>query len=126
MTTNGRDRKDKQIIDEQFNSFFATIGELNERNIRKHNGSNFRDYVTTENNYRFTFHSIDNTDPLPFVKNMNTSRSRGHDSISSELLKLIISNCIALIIYQSLHSGIFPDNLKIAKSTPIHKKATAS
>ena len=44
MTINGQDCKDKQIIAEQFNSFFATIGELNERNIHKHNGSNFRDY----------------------------------------------------------------------------------
>ena len=45
--------------------------------------------------------------------------------ISSELLKLItgdISKCITLIINQSLHSGIFPDKLKIAKVTPIHKK----
>ena len=44
MTINGRDCKDKQIIAEQFNPFFATIGELNKRNIHKHNGSNFRDY----------------------------------------------------------------------------------
>ena len=44
MTINGLDCKDKQIIAEQFNSLFATIGELNERNIHKHNGSNFRDY----------------------------------------------------------------------------------
>ena len=35
MTINGQDSKDKQIIAEQFNSFFATIGELNVRNIRK-------------------------------------------------------------------------------------------
>ena len=56
---------------------------------------------------------------------MKTSLSRGHDGISSELLKLItgnISKCITLIINQSLHSGIFPDKLKIAKVTPIHKK----
>ena len=56
---------------------------------------------------------------------MKTSRSRVHDGISSELLKLItgdISKCITLIINQSWHSGIFPDKLKIAKVTPIHKK----
>ena len=56
---------------------------------------------------------------------MKTSHSRGHDGISWELLKLIadnISKCITLIINKFLHSGIFPDNLKIAKVTPIHKK----
>ena len=49
--------------------------------------------------------------------------------ISSELLKLIagdISKCITLILNQSLHSGFFPDKLKIAKVTTIHKKVTAS
>ena len=57
---------------------------------------------------------------------MKTSHSRGQDGISSELLKLItgdISKCITLIINQSLHSGIFPDKLKIAKVTPSHKKS---
>ena len=45
MTINGRDCKDKQIIAEQFSLFFPTIVELNVRNIRKHNRSNFRDYL---------------------------------------------------------------------------------
>ena len=36
MTLNGPDCKDKQIISEQFNSFFATIGKLNKRNINCH------------------------------------------------------------------------------------------
>ena len=125
MTINGQDCKDKQIIAGQFNSFFATIGELNERNIHKHNGSNFRDYLTSQFNCRFAFHSIDNTETLRIIKNIKTSHSRGHDGISSELLKLIagdISKCITLIINQSLYAGIIPDKLKIAKVTPIHKK----
>ena len=50
MTINGRDCKDKQIIADQFNLFFAIIGELNERNIHKHNGSNFKDYLTSQFN----------------------------------------------------------------------------
>ena len=33
-----------------------------------------------------------------------------------------ISKCLTLIINQASHSGIFPDKLKIAKFTPIHKK----
>ena len=125
MTINGLDCKDKQIVAEQFNSFFATIGELNERNIHTHNGSNFRDYLTSQFSCRFAFYSIGNTETLRIIKNMKTSHSRGHDGISSELLKLIaddISKYITLIINQSLHSGIFPDILKIAKVTPIHKK----
>ena len=90
-----------------------------------HNGSNFRDYLTSQFNCRFAFHSIDNTETLRIIKNIKTSLSKGHDDILSELSKLIaddISKCITLITNQSLHSGIFPDKLKIVKVTPIHKK----
>ena len=56
---------------------------------------------------------------------MKISLSKGHDGISSKLVKLInndISHCITLTINQSLTSGIFPDRLKIAKVTPIYRK----
>ena len=74
MTINGRDCKDKQIIAEQFNFFFATIDKLNERNIHKHNGSNFRDYLTSQFNCQFAFHSIDNTETLRIIQNIKTSQ----------------------------------------------------
>ena len=45
-----------------------------------------------------------------------------NDSIVDSTMHIYISKCITLIINQSLHSGIFPDKLKIAKVTPIHKK----
>ena len=51
--------------------------------------------------------------------------SNGYDGISSELLKLVnddISSCITLIINQSLNTGIFPDELLLAKVTPVYKK----
>ena len=51
--------------------------------------------------------------------------SKGHDGISSELLKLVnddISSCIKLIINKSLTTSIFPDKLKIFKVNPVLKK----
>ena len=53
------------------------------------------------------------------------STSKGHDGMSSELLKLTtndIFKCITVIINQSLTSGIFPNSLKIAKVTNNEKK----
>ena len=37
MIINGLECSDKQAIAEHFNSFFATVGELNSRNITEHN-----------------------------------------------------------------------------------------
>ena len=59
------------------------------------------------------------------IKNVKLSKSKGHDGISSEVLKLIsneISSSITLIINQTLTIGIFPDKLKIAKDVLIFKK----
>ena len=59
------------------------------------------------------------------IKNLKLSNNKGHDGISSDLLKLMgnaISKSITLIINQSLRTGIFPDTLKIAKVIPIFKK----
>ena len=43
MTINGEDCSDRQVIADNFNDVFSTIGESNEKNIRKHNGSHFQD-----------------------------------------------------------------------------------
>ena len=110
---------------ESFNTLFASIGKQIELNVPTHQGSHFGDYLTGANNCNFAFHLIDNTTTLRIIKNMKSSTSKGHDGISSELLKLItsdVSKCITTIINQSLTSGIFPNSLKIAKVTTIFKK----
>ena len=125
MTINGQDCSDKRTIAENFNIFFASIGKQNDLNIRTHQGSHFGDYLTGANNCNFAFHVIDNITTFRIIKNIKSSTSKGHDGISSELLKLItsdVSKCITTIINQSLTSGIFPNSLKIAKVTPIFKK----
>ena len=113
------------VIADHFNTFFDTIGAQNEANIRTQQGSLFRDYLTRHIDARFVFHEIHNYETIRIIKNLKLSSSNGHDGISSELLKLLsddISRCITLLINQSLMSGIFPDQLKIAKVTPIYKK----
>ena len=125
MTINGQDCSDKEIMAESFNTLFAPIGKQIELNVPTHQRSHFGDYLTVANNCNFAFHLIDNTTTLRIIKNMKSSTSKGHDGISSELLKLItsdVSKCITTIINQSLTSGIFPNSLKIAKVTPIFKK----
>ena len=125
--TIGQDCSDKEIMAESFNTLFASIGKQIELNVPTHQQSHFGDYLTGANNCNFAFHLIDNTTTLRIIKNMKSSTGKGHDGISSELLKLItsdVSKCITTMINQSLTSGIFPNSLKIAKVTPIFKKGT--
>ena len=63
------------------------------------------------------------------INNLKTKTSCGEDGLSVKLLKLInndICSSITLIINQSFMSGIFPEQLKIAKVIPIFKKGDAS
>ena len=81
--------------------------------------------MTNDIRCNFAFHLIDNYATVRIIKNTKISTSKGHDGISSELLKLItndISKCITVIINQSLTSGVFPNSLKVAKITSIFKK----
>ena len=125
MTINDTTCHDKQVIADNFNLFFAFIGEMNETNTAEHVDSSYKDYLTKQIDSNFDFRLINNRYTLKIIKNIKMSMSKGHDGISSELLKLVndaISSCITLIINQSLTTGIFPDKLKIAKVTPVFKK----
>ena len=115
----------KQAIAEHFNSFFASVGKLNSKNITEHGDSSYRDYLSEQNESNFEFRLVDSHCIKQIIKGVNTTRSNRHDRISSELLKLIsndIADSITLTINQSLKSGIFPNQLKIAKVTPTYKK----
>ena len=121
MTINGQDCSNREIIVENFNTLFASIGEENEHNIHTHEGSHFSNYLTDDIKCKFAFH---NNATIRIIKHTKISTSKGHDGTSSELLKLItndISKCITVIINQSLTSRIFPNSLKIAV-TPILKR----
>ena len=125
MVINGLECTDKKEIADSFNSFFVSIGEQNNVNVERHTESHFRDYLTDKVDAQFAFRSIRNSDTVRMIKNIKLSNTKGHDGISSDLLKLIgnaISKSITLIINQSLTTGIFPDRLKIAKVIPIFKK----
>ena len=125
MTIQGHECSDKKVIAEQFNIFFTTMGMQNVHRDNVHDRHSFRNYLTHQTETNFSFHMIDNNATVRMIKSMKMSQSKGHDGISSELIKLIntdISSSITVTINQSLTSGIFPDKLKIAKVTPIFKK----
>ena len=62
---------------------------------------------------------------MQYLSKITNSHSCGHDNISSSTLKCIaheIFECLTFIINQSITTGIFPNNLKIAKVVSLYKK----
>jgi len=56
---------------------------------------------------------------------LNCKKATGADGISPKLLKLskdTVSTSITSLINKSFENSVFPDKLKIAQVTPLHKK----
>ena len=76
-------------------------------------------------NTKFEFKLTTKDDILETIKVLKAKTSFGFDGISSNRLKQIaniIASPLSLITNQSLITGIFPDQLKIAKVIPLFKK----
>ena len=63
------------------------------------------------------------------ISSMKPKNSSGYDGISTKILKLSgsqISKPLAFITDKSIKTGIFPEHLKYAVITPLHKKGDVS
>ena len=116
---------DKLIIAKQFNSYFSNIGQNLASEIITPNNKSFTDYLISPCGIGFNFVNVTVADIMKIIDNLQAKTSSGVDGLSVKLLKLIkddVASSITLIINQSFQSGIFPDQLKIAKVIPIFKK----
>ena len=92
-------------------------------NIR--DNTDFKDYLDKQINTNFTFKSINEQDVGKIIDSLPSKSSYGEDGISPKLLKSLKSAILkpfTLIINQILHTGIFPEHLKIARVLPLFKK----
>lgn len=122
---NGRLVSNLDSIASKFNEYFTNIGPQLAQSIKSIPGRNFTKYLKQPLNARFSFTHITELDTHKIIKSIRSKSSFGIDGISSNLLKFIaptIVKPLTLIINQSLHTGIFPSKLKIAKVFPLHKK----
>ena len=115
----------KTDIADAFNDYFATISSNN--HVQPNDTPSYKNYLNAPTDTSFSFQPIDNTVTLQLLSKLTATHSCGHDNIhvSSTVLKYIsneISECITLIVNQSIMTGIYPDKLKVAKVVPIFKK----
>ena len=117
--------KDKLTMANEFNNFYANIGPQLASAIDTSNKAPFDSYLKSPatSNFKFEPYTIDDTTKL--IASLKTKTSTGNDGISVQLLKVIapgIVKPLTALLNQSLKTGIFPNNLKLAKIIPLHKK----
>lgn len=121
---------DGNEICETFNVFFSTIGSTLANAIPTTQQIHHIDttmHVTNNTNELTVFTPCQSDEISKIICNLDPDCSAGIDGITTKMIKCInnlVSDQLATCINEHLAKGIFPDALKIAKVTPIHKSGT--
>ena len=108
-------------IANEFNGFFVNIGG-NIGNNKERNDDYSRHNKPKS---KLCFKEITGEVTLTIINDLKPKSSSGIDEISNKTLKYLkneIAAPLTIIINQMLHSGIFPDALKVSKVIPLYKK----
>ena len=110
-------------IANHFNQYFSTIGTELADNIRPTSVDPLH-YISPSQSNNLTLDDIDEEDLKKIFLTLKNSAA-GYDGIRPSVLKSVFDQIKMPLIYlvnMSFHHGIFPDRLKQAVITPIHKQ----
>ena len=109
-------------ISNRLNHHFCSVGPILANEIPPTN-SKFTDYILPLPHV-FSLTKTSNDIVLKLIQSLPLNKASGLDGISAKLLKEagpIVSASLTYIINRSLTTGIFPNDWKVARVTPIYK-----
>ena len=112
----------KQVAD-NFNTFYTNVA-LNLVNKMQKSTKHFSDYLPNAPTNSLFLTPITQTEVEDQISALNESKAPGSYGIPVKVVKMsktLISAQLSNIFNQSFQSGLFPDKLKFACVTPIHK-----
>ena len=115
---------DPTVISNKFNDFFVNVGPNLASRIQS-TGKQYHDYISTAQKHSIFMRPIAEDEILKIIYKFDKNKSAGHDGIGNLIVKGVakeIVHPLTAIFNLSLSTGKVPDNLKIAKVIPIHKK----
>ena len=117
-------------ISNAFNKYFSTIGPRPTREIplTSDEESTYLENIT-ENYNKFCFRPTTTSDVFTHLNRLSKTKAIGLDNISARLIRKcadIISGPLCDLFNESLMSGIFPDDWKCARVTPLFKQGESS
>lgn len=106
----------------EFNNYFSNIGSQLAENLSP-SDLNPICYVTPGDSV-FEFKTITRSEVENVLYGLKVRKGSGLDKISNKLLKAAGTSIVSSLVYifnLALNTGTFPDDMKIAKITPIFK-----
>ena len=116
-------------IAEAFNDYFINIGLklILASDVTRLSLNNVNTYLKLPNSdspsFHFTYIPVENV--LTTLRYLKVSKSTGTDKIPAKMLRIaadVIASSLTFIFNLSLSTGIFVDDWKNARVTPIHKE----
>ena len=111
------------MLSHEFNNHFATIGSKLASNVNTSDSDNYLRYLTNTDR-QFQLCPTIRDKVLSLLNKLNKSKATGLDTISARLVRECVDLiCIHIcnIFNQSINQGIFPDDCKCARVTPLFK-----
>ena len=112
---------DEADIADKFNVFFTSVGNNLSKKFINDNGDPLKYISSTLNS--ISIPEFTESDILAVISSLKNS-SAGYDDIPSSLIKKIrdeVAKPLTILINNSIRTGIFPSELKIAKVIPLFK-----
>ena len=129
INSNGSKLTDPQSISETLNNFFSEIGGKLANKFSDNNNSDFKKYLGAPVPDSMVLSNTSQVEILEIIKSLKNTNSTGYDDFSTKFIKLaapLIAPFLEKLFNLALSSGVYPDNLKIAKVIPIFKKGDAT
>ena len=123
--SDGSSLNDPSDIANHLNSHFAGVGPRMAANIND-NGVSPEYYMTPAKSI-FHLKPTNVVNVLEIINKLSSNKATGLDGISSKIIKIsasVIAPALTFIFNKAIETGIFPDDWKTARVTPLHKNAS--
>jgi hypothetical protein len=129
IIVNNQEITDKDLIADEFNSFFTNVAANLKDEIAPSNFDLLNNYVSNKVPVPMFFNIplITRDKVTNMISELDSSKATGLDGIGPKIVKLsadVISPTIQHIMNLSFNSGVFPDSWKAAKVNPIFKSGS--
>lgn len=121
MDEQGAATNDSEAISEEFNKFFANVGNKMAAKIKKPKSK----FNVPINNNQFNLTPTTDEEVMKYINELKNDTSPGCDGIKSNVFKVnkeYICKPVKVIINKCFSEGVFPQVCKKAVVIPIHKK----
>ena len=129
INSNGIKQTDPQSISDTFNKFFSEIGGKLANKFSNDNNSDFKNYLGAAVSHSMLLYKTTQTEILETIKSLKNTNSTGYDDISTKFVKLaapLLAPALEKLFNLAISTGVYPNNLKIAKVIPVFKKGDST